>query len=149
MGKIEITDQMVADFQRDGVVLVKGLWKDWVEPLRAGIARNMAEPGPYAAENLKPGEPGRFFDDYCNWERIPEFREVIFRSDVADVASALMASAGSSEHAASVSRRVHDTVANGFMRSSPESKGCRRRRNVGRATGATATPEVWRALTMG
>ena len=66
-----VTDQMVEDYQRDGVVLVKGLWKDWVEPLRAGIERNMAEPGPSGAENLKPGEGGRFFDDYCNWTRIP------------------------------------------------------------------------------
>ena len=51
-----VTDQMVEDFQRDGAVLVKGLWKDWVDPLRAGIERNMTEPGPYGAENLKPGE---------------------------------------------------------------------------------------------
>ena len=58
-----VTEQMVQDFQRDGVVLVKGLWKDWVDVLRAGVERNMAEPGPYAAENLKPGEGGRFFDD--------------------------------------------------------------------------------------
>ena len=36
----------------------------------------MREPGPYASENLKPGEGGRFFDDYCNWQRIPEFVEV-------------------------------------------------------------------------
>lgn len=87
-----ITDQTVADFQRDGAVLVKGLWRDWVEPLRAGIAHNMAEPGPYAAENLKPGEGGRFFDDYCNWTRIPEFGEVIKGSDVAQVAARLMGS---------------------------------------------------------
>ncbi len=87
-----VTDKMVEDFQRDGVVLVKGLWKDWVEPLRAGIERNMAEPGPYAAENLKPGEGGRFFDDYCNWTRIPEFEQVIKGSDVAQVAARLMQS---------------------------------------------------------
>ena len=87
-----VTEQMVADFQRDGAVLVKGLWKDWVEPLRAGIARNMAEPGPYGAENLKPGEGGRFFDDYCNWTRIPEFQEVITRSEVAKVGARLMRS---------------------------------------------------------
>ena len=87
-----VTDQMVEEFQRDGVVLVKGLWKDWVEPLRAGIERNMAEPGPYGAENLKPGEGGRFFDDYCNWTRIPEFEEVIKGSDVAPVAARLMQS---------------------------------------------------------
>lgn len=87
-----VTDQMVADFQRDGVVLIKGLWKDWVEPLRAGIERNMVEPGPYGAENLKPGEGGRFFDDYCNWTRIPEFAHVIKGSDVAQVAAQLMQS---------------------------------------------------------
>ncbi|MCB2137912.1 MAG: phytanoyl-CoA dioxygenase family protein, partial [Rhodobacteraceae bacterium] len=87
-----VTEEMVETFQRDGVVLVKGLWKDWVDVIRAGIERNMAEPGPYAAENLKPGEGGRFFDDYCNWTRIPEFRDVIENSPVAGVAAALMRS---------------------------------------------------------
>ena len=45
----------------------------------------MAEPGPYAAENLQEGEGGRFFDDYCNWTRIPEFGEVIRTSPAADL----------------------------------------------------------------
>ena len=89
----QVTDEMIEAYQRDGVVLVKGLWADRVEVIRAGIERNMAEPGPYGAENLKPGEGGRFFDDYCNWTRIPEFEEVIRQSDVADVAAALMGSA--------------------------------------------------------
>ena len=89
---VVVTDQMISDFQRDGAVLIKGLWADWVDTLRAGIERNMAEPGPHASENLKPGEGGRFFDDYCNWQRIPEFAEVIQTSEVADVAARLMAS---------------------------------------------------------
>jgi hypothetical protein len=72
-----VTDDMVAAYRRDGAVLVKGLWADWVEVIREGIARNMAEPGPYAAENTKGGDTGRFFDDYCNWERIPAFGRVI------------------------------------------------------------------------
>jgi len=89
---VDVTDEMIETYQRDGVVLVKGLWADWVEELQAGVARNMAEPGPYAAENLKPGEAGRFFDDYCNWDRIPEFERVIKQSEVADVAAKLMGS---------------------------------------------------------
>jgi ectoine hydroxylase-related dioxygenase (phytanoyl-CoA dioxygenase family) len=89
---VEVTEQMVQDYRRDGVVVIRGLWADWVDELRAGVARNMAEPGPYAAENLKPGEAGRFFDDYCNWTRIPEFERVIRESAVAGVASALMGS---------------------------------------------------------
>jgi ectoine hydroxylase-related dioxygenase (phytanoyl-CoA dioxygenase family) len=87
-----ITQDHIDTFQRDGVVLVKGLFKDHVETLRTGIDRNMAEPGPYGAENLKAGEGGRFFDDYCNWTRIAEFEEVIRTSPAAEVAADLMSS---------------------------------------------------------
>jgi hypothetical protein len=58
-----ITQNHIDTFQKDGVVLVKGLFKSYVNTIRAGIKRNMAEPGPYASENLKVGERGRFFDD--------------------------------------------------------------------------------------
>ena len=87
-----LTQDHIDDYQRDGVVLVKGLFADHVDTLRAGVERNMAEPGEYAAENLKPGEGGRFFDDYCNWTRIPEFEEVIRTSPAAEVAADLMQS---------------------------------------------------------
>ena len=89
---VHISEDIIAAYQRDGAVLIKGLWADHVDTLRAGIDRNMANPSEYAAENLKPGEGGRFFDDYCNWTRIPEFEQVIHQSDVADVAAKLMGS---------------------------------------------------------
>ncbi|RBI74038.1 phytanoyl-CoA dioxygenase [Roseovarius sp. TE539] len=92
MSEQTITQEQVEAYQADGAVLIKGLFVDHVEALRAGIARNMADPGPYAAENLKEGEAGRFFDDYCNWQRIPEFSEVIRDSGVAQVAADLMLS---------------------------------------------------------
>jgi ectoine hydroxylase-related dioxygenase (phytanoyl-CoA dioxygenase family) len=88
-----ISADVVAAYQRDGAVLIKGLWADWVDVIRAGIARNIAEPGPYAAENTRPGDSGRFFDDYCNWDRIPEFGRVIRESNAARVAAQLMGSA--------------------------------------------------------
>jgi len=87
-----ITQDHIDGYQRDGVVLINGLFKDHVEALRRGIETNMAEPGEYAAENLKTGEGGRFFDDYCNWRRIPEFEAVIRTSPVAEVAADLMQS---------------------------------------------------------
>ena len=87
-----VDESDVETYRRDGVVLVRGLFADHVETLRAGVARNMAEPGPHAAENLKDGEAGRFFDDYCNWSRIPEFEAVIRESAAAEVAAALMGS---------------------------------------------------------
>ena len=87
-----VSAAQVEAYQRDGVVLIKGLFADHVETLRKGVQRNMDEPGPYAAENLKAGEGGRFFDDYCNWTRIPEFEQVIKQSAAAQVAANLMQS---------------------------------------------------------
>ena len=87
-----LSDADIAAYQTDGAVLVRGLFAPFIETLRKGIARNMAEPGPYAAENLKDGEAGRFFDDYCNWTRITEFEEVVRTSDAAEVAADLMQS---------------------------------------------------------
>jgi ectoine hydroxylase-related dioxygenase (phytanoyl-CoA dioxygenase family) len=87
-----LTQTQIDDLARDGAVMIPGLFADWVDDIRAGIDRNMAEPGPYAAENLLDGEAGRFFDDYCNWQRIPEFERVIRESDAVDAARDLMGS---------------------------------------------------------
>ncbi|UWQ25369.1 phytanoyl-CoA dioxygenase family protein [Leisingera aquaemixtae] len=87
-----ITPEHVAQFQRDGVVLIRGLFADQAELLRAGVAANMENPGPYASDNEKAGQTGRFFDDYCNWTRIPEFQQAIEESPVAEVAADLMQS---------------------------------------------------------
>jgi ectoine hydroxylase-related dioxygenase (phytanoyl-CoA dioxygenase family) len=91
MGKY-VSAVEIADYQRDGVVCIKGLFKDWVPQISEGIERNMREPSQYGSENLKPGDKGRFFDDYCNWERIPEFTELIRNSPAAQAAAELMQS---------------------------------------------------------
>ena len=92
MSQSPITQDHVDSYRRDGVVLVRGLFADQVDTLRAGVERNMREPGEFAAENLKNGEAGRFFDDYCNWSRIPEFEQVIRTSAAAEAAAGLMRS---------------------------------------------------------
>lgn len=86
-------DQNTIDaYARDGAVVVRGAFAGDVDTIAAGIARNMDAPGPYAAENLKPGEAGRFFDDYCNWQRIPEFRALVEDGRAAALAAAVMGS---------------------------------------------------------
>ncbi len=89
---VTITQADIDNYQNDGVVLIRGLFADHVDTLRAGVHRNMTSPGPYASNNDKAGETGRFFDDYCNWQRIPEFAEVIQNSSAAEVAAQLMQS---------------------------------------------------------
>jgi ectoine hydroxylase-related dioxygenase (phytanoyl-CoA dioxygenase family) len=90
-----VTAQDIEDFKRDGAVCLRGLFKDWVEIIAEGIERNMREPSAAVAamEATKEGEPGRFFDDYCNWQRIPEFRKVVEESPAAEAAAQVMESA--------------------------------------------------------
>ena len=87
-----ITQDHIDQYQRDGVVMIKGLFRDQVDLLREGVAANMADPGPYASNNEKKGQTGLFFDDYCNWTRIPAFAAAIEASPVAEVAADLMQS---------------------------------------------------------
>lgn len=85
-----ITEDQIDAFQRDGAVVVRGVFADWVEVMAEGIAQNMAEPGPYASENAVT--EGRFFDDYCNWTRISPFADIVKNSPAAEVAARAMRS---------------------------------------------------------
>ncbi len=87
-----VSEEDVLSYERDGAVCLRGAFSDWVDVIAAGIERNMAEPGEYAAENLQPGDTGRFFDDYCNWQRIPEFVELVEQSPAAEIAARVMRS---------------------------------------------------------
>ena len=81
-------------FQEDGAVLLRGVFDKWVEPLRAGLQRNLTAPQDYAfpCESAPAGEPGRFFDSYCNWLLIPEYLDHVRSSCAASMAGQLMCS---------------------------------------------------------
>ena len=87
-----ISPQLVEAFREDGAVLLAGVFRDWVETLRRGIERNLAEPGPFQRLYTPEGGTGRFVGDYCNWARIPEYRAFVFESPAAEIARQLMGS---------------------------------------------------------
>jgi ectoine hydroxylase-related dioxygenase (phytanoyl-CoA dioxygenase family) len=87
-----ITKDLIEGFSTDGAVLLKGVFRDWVEVLRGGIERNLQEPGPYQRIYTPSGGAGRFVGDYCNWSRIPEYRDFVFKSPAAEIARQLMGS---------------------------------------------------------
>ena len=85
--------QTVADFAAHGAVVVRGVFTpSEVALIEAGIERNLADPGPLFTIASRPDDPGRFVEDFCNWQRIEEFQQVAFQSRAADIAGALMGS---------------------------------------------------------
>lgn len=87
-----LSKEQVKAYQQDGVVCLPGVFSAWVDTLAEGVEYNLDNPGPYAADNLKPGESGRFFDDYCNWQQIPAFVRFVRESPIASLAAQLMQS---------------------------------------------------------
>ena len=82
----------IENFRKDGVVLLRGLMSDWVVKLRHGLQRNLDNPQKYAfpCESNPQGEPGRFFDSYCNWQLIPEYLDFVSNSFASSIAGQFM-----------------------------------------------------------
>jgi ectoine hydroxylase-related dioxygenase (phytanoyl-CoA dioxygenase family) len=83
----------IESFRHDGVCVLRGVFADWVETLRRGVDFNIAHPGPDGRFYTGDGGGGRFMTDYCNWRRIPEYRNFIEHSPAAAIAAALMGAA--------------------------------------------------------
>lgn len=110
---VELTDELVdrgrqacdqstvAAYQSQGAVCLKNLLKgEEVALLTRGIERNLANLSGRSKVASKPDDPGYFVEDFCNWQRIEEYRRLIYQSPLAVVAALLMQS--------NVARLYHD-----------------------------------------
>jgi len=88
-----ISADLVDQFQRDGAIRIAQLLRpEDVEELRAGIEWNLAHLSPRAKVASGSADPGRFVEDFCNWQENPHYRRVIFESALAETAGRLMRS---------------------------------------------------------
>ena len=88
-----VTDDDVAAFRRDGAVCIRGLLNAAeLRELHDGIEANLAAPSPRAKIASRPDDPGRFFEDFCNWQHIAAYRRFITDSPLARLAQRLMGS---------------------------------------------------------
>lgn len=85
-----LDDQTVMGFRNDGVSVLRGVFAEWVDTLRAGVEMNLREPAAGARVYQGDNGGGRFLNDYCNWQRIPEYRDFVFNSPAAEIAAELM-----------------------------------------------------------
>lgn len=91
---LEKAESAKEDYQRDGVVVLRDVFsQEWLDKIAQGIEKVKASPSKYHSEIQEGGEKdGKYFMDYCNWERIPEIKETAFSSPVARLAQILMGS---------------------------------------------------------
>jgi ectoine hydroxylase-related dioxygenase (phytanoyl-CoA dioxygenase family) len=88
-----ITSQHVADFEREGVVVLRGVFaSEWVELVRDGIEQDLRALGPLHTVQQEKDAPGYFVTDFCMSQRIAAFRRFILESNAGEIAATLMRS---------------------------------------------------------
>jgi ectoine hydroxylase-related dioxygenase (phytanoyl-CoA dioxygenase family) len=87
-----ILENDVRSFHDNGATVLRGVFRDWIEPLRAGVEKVMADPSPLERTYRPQDGSAPFFQDFCNWQRIPEFRAFVYESPAAAIAVRLMRS---------------------------------------------------------
>ena len=86
------TTSDVEDYQNNGVVVLRGVFNDWIPTLSKGADHNIENPSPNALTHRKESHKGRFLEDFCNWQRIPEYQDFIYNSSMGAIAAKLMKS---------------------------------------------------------
>jgi ectoine hydroxylase-related dioxygenase (phytanoyl-CoA dioxygenase family) len=89
---MNIAEETVAQYQADGVVVLRGVFRGWVEPLAEGIDAVMKNPSPLERWYRPKDGSAAFFQDFLNWRRIPAIRAFVLESPAAEVAAQLMGS---------------------------------------------------------
>jgi ectoine hydroxylase-related dioxygenase (phytanoyl-CoA dioxygenase family) len=88
-----VTEETVEAFARDGAACIRQAFSaDELALLERGIEQNLASPSERALVASRPDDPGRFFEDFCNWQRVPEYEQFIRESPAAEIAAQLMRS---------------------------------------------------------
>ena len=89
----DVSESTVESFGKLGAVVLRNLLSSGeVAMLQEAIEWNMAHPGPLAGVASEDTDPGRFFEDFCNWARVPGYEQLAFESALPEVASRLMCS---------------------------------------------------------
>ena len=91
MGHLMVTDEQVRTFAADGVVCLRGAFgPEWIESLRRGVQKNIAEPSDRARFWDRDAEGRTCFFDNQSWLHIDEYRDFAVDSPAAEVAGRLL-----------------------------------------------------------
>jgi hypothetical protein len=87
-----VNEALIDEFQQDGCAVIRGIFAPWIDGLKAGIEENMASPSFRERTYVPDDGSARFFQDFCNWDRIPGYRALVLESPMAMLAARLMRS---------------------------------------------------------
>jgi ectoine hydroxylase-related dioxygenase (phytanoyl-CoA dioxygenase family) len=88
-----VSSKIIKDYNNNGVVVLRNVVpQKWITILKRGLKKNFLNPSKYKCVYEKNNKKELFYDDYCNWNKIEEYKKFIFESDIGKTAQKLMQS---------------------------------------------------------
>lgn len=89
-----LSPELVDTYKKDGFVVLKNVISAQIlSDLAVAVETNMASPSPWSNDYTPEGSSGRFFDDYVNWSRIPQYAQIALSGTLPHLAGELMGTA--------------------------------------------------------
>ncbi len=86
-----ISKSEIENFKKNGAVFLKNKFDiRWIEKLRKGIERDIKNPSPRFKSHTTTSNVPAYLEDYWTWDLVPEFKEFVYKSPYAEIASKLM-----------------------------------------------------------
>ena len=103
-----ISKKEIEKYNQDGAIFLKKKFDiKWIEKLKKGIERDIKNPSPrFKSHTINPNLPS-YLEDYWTWNLVPEFKDFVFNSPYAKIASELMSA-----------RKINLVMDNWFLRES-------------------------------
>ena len=88
-----ISNSSIKNYNIDGVVVLRNIVNiKWINILKRGLRKNFQNPSKYKCVYEQNNKKELFYDDYCNWNKIDEYKNFIFNSGISNIAKQLMQS---------------------------------------------------------
>ena len=86
-----VSQSQIDQFRQDGAIFLKNKFDaSWIKKLQSGIERDIKNPSPrFKSHTIDPDKPA-YLEDYWTWDLVPEFKDFVFNSPYAQIASELM-----------------------------------------------------------
>ena len=88
-----ISNSSIKNYNINGVVVLRNIVNiKWINILKRGVRKNFQNPSKYKCVYEQNNKKELFYDDYCNWNKIDEYKNFIFNSEISNIAKQLMQS---------------------------------------------------------
>ena len=86
-----INNSVIKNYNYNGVVVLRNIINiKWITLLKRGVRKNFQNPSKYKCVYEQNNKKELFYDDYCNWNKIVEYKNFIFNSGISNITKELM-----------------------------------------------------------